>query len=114
MARWATAKRSIWAAVDAFAGAGFVDCDFGEVGEAIVEVVPDPAGEVFAGGVFQAGDIVEVAVVELFFEGSEGFFEVGEVHQPAGDGIDRAADGDFDAEGVTVEAGALVAFGGVG
>ncbi len=71
-------------------------------------------GDVFGGGVFEAGDFVEEAVVELVFEGAEFFLEFAEVHEPAGMGIDGAADGDFDAEGVAVEAGAFVAGRDVG
>ena len=78
------------------------------------EALPDPAGDVFAGGVFQAGDFVEEAVVELVFQGAEAGLDVGEIHHPAFEGIDGAFDGDFDAEGVAVEAGALVAGRDVG
>jgi hypothetical protein len=104
----------LFPAVDAFAGAGFVDGDGVEEGDLGFEIFPDPVGDVFGGGVFEAGDFVEEAVVELIFEGAEFFLEFAEVHEPAGVGIDGAADGDFDAEGVAVEAGAFVAWGDVG
>ena len=85
-----------------------------EEGKLRFEFRPDPAGDVFAGGIFEAGDFVEEAVVELVFERFEEGLEFGEIHEPAGAGVDGAADGDFDAEGVAVEAGALVAWGDVG
>ncbi len=90
-----------------------MDGDLVEDGELGLEFLPDPAGDVFGGGVFEAGDFVEEAVVELFFEGAEEGFEVAEIHEPAGAGIDGAADGDFDAEGVAVEAIAFMAGGHV-
>lgn len=100
--------------VGAAAGAGFADGDAAELREGGFEMAPDPAGEVFAGGVFEAGDVVEVAVVELVVEGAEGGFEVGEIHDPSGGSADGAGDMDGHVEGVSVEAGALVVGGDVG
>ena len=102
------------AVVDGSAGAGFPDDDAAEGGERGFETLPDPAGEDFAGWVFEAGDVVEVVVVELIVERTEGSVEVGEVTDPAECFVEVAADVDFDAEGMAVQARALVAGGNVG
>jgi len=57
------------ASVDAAGGAGFGDDDFAELREVWLEVLPDPGGDIFAGGVMEAGDFVQVAVVELVPDG---------------------------------------------
>ena len=48
-------------------------------------------------------------VVELIFQGLEKGLEVREIHQPSGAGVHGTFDGDFDAEGVAMEAAALMA-----
>jgi putative addiction module component (TIGR02574 family) len=106
--------RESFAAVGAFVGAGFANGDGKKDGELGFQPQPNPAGDVFGGGVFQAGDVVEETVVKLVFEGFEEGLEVGEVDEPAGAGIDGAFDGDFHAVGVAVEAAALVTRGDVG
>lgn len=102
------------AVVDGAAGAGFTDDDAGQVGESGFEAFPDPVGEDFTGRVFEAWDVVEVIVIELFVERTEGGVEVGEVADPAGGCADVAADVDFDAEGMAVQARAFVAWWDVG
>ena len=94
--------------VDAAGGAGFGDGDLGEEGEGRLEVGPDPGGEGFAGGVLEAGDVVETVVVEQIVERAEGGLDVGVVHHPAEVGIDGSFDDDFDDEGMAVESAALV------
>ena len=85
-----------------------------EGGEEGFEALPEPAGDDFAGGVFEAGDVVEVVVVELVYEGLEGFLDIAEVHKPAGLRIDGATEGEVDLVGVAVQASALVAGGDFG
>lgn len=88
-----------------------MDDDGGEEGEGGFEVVVDPHGDDFAGGVGEAGDVVEVVVVELFDEGFDGFFDVAVVDEVAFGGIDGAGDDDVEAEGMAVEAAAFMAVG---
>jgi hypothetical protein len=102
------------AGVDGSAGAGLFDDDAAQVGKCGFEAFPDPAGEDFAGGVFEAGDVVEVVVVELVVERAESGVEVGEVADPAQGWVDFAADVDFDSEGMAVQARAFVPGGHVG
>ena len=96
------------------AGAGLFYDDAAEIGEGGFEALPDPASDDFAGGVFEAGDVVEVVVVELLVERAEGGVEVGEVADPAEGLVEVAADVDLDAEGMAVQARALVAGWDVG
>jgi hypothetical protein len=102
------------AAENAAGGAGFGDDDFDEEREGWFEASPDPERDLFAGRVVQAGDIVEVPVVELFPERAEGSGEIGIIDEPTELGIAGAGDGDFDLEAMAVEASALVGVGEFG
>lgn len=64
--------------------AGFLDANFAELGQGRFEVLPDPLGENFGGGVFQAFDVVQVVVIETVVKGLESVFDIGEVGHPAG------------------------------
>src|SRR5579883_383963 len=88
--------------------AGLVDGDADERPERRLERVPYPAREDLARGVLEAGDVVEVAVVELVVERLPGVVEALEVHEPAALLVERAGDGELDAEAMAVEARALV------
>ena len=78
-----------------------------------LQIIPDPFGDDFAGGVFKAGDVVQIMVVELFPVGLEGFGDFRVVHQPAELLVALAGDDDFGAEAVAVEAPAFVILGQV-
>jgi|GEM_PF-2122802 len=95
--------------VDAAGGAGFGDNDFGEDGEGRFQLVPDPMGDDFAGGIFETRNFIEITMVELFPDGFEEAGEFGVIDEPAQFGIGFAADGDFDLETVAVEASAFMA-----
>lgn len=99
------------AAVFAAAGAGLVDAHARQFREQGFDLLPDPLGQHFAGGVFQAGDVVQVVVVELFVDRLEDRLDLGEVANPAGIGVDLAFDMQGDAEGVAVQATAFVPSG---
>ena len=49
---------SVFATVDATGGTGFAHHDLGEQRQRGLESLPDPARQVFAGGVFQALDLI--------------------------------------------------------
>ncbi len=91
-----------------------MDADLGEFRQQRLELLPDPAAEVFAGGVFQAWNIVQIIVVELLVDRLEDRLDFREVADPAGMRIDLAFDVDGDTERVAVQAPAFVAFGDVG
>jgi len=101
------------AAIDATRGASFGDDDFGELREFGLQAPPDPGGDVLAGGVFEAGDFVEIMVVQLFPERLEGPGDVGVIHEPAELGVAFAGDDDFSLEAVAVQAAAFVRLGEV-
>ena len=53
-------------------------------------------------------------MIELVIEGVERSLKVCEIHHPAQSGVDIAADMEFDPEGVSVQAGALVTLWDIG
>ena len=83
--------------------------DAGQLWQQRLEFQPDPLRQVFAGGVFQAGDIVQVVVVEALVDRFEDCLDLGEVANPAGVRIDLTLDVDGGTEGVTMQAAAFVA-----
>ena len=102
------------ASVFAAAGAGLVDANAGQFRQDRLELFPEPLGDDFAGGIFQAGNVIEVVVIQLLIERLEDLLDLGEVTDPAGVGIDLAFDVDGDAEGVAVQPSAFVPGGDVG
>ena len=66
------------------------------------------AREDLARRVLEAGHLVQVVVVELVVERLPGVVEALKVDEPAGLLVDRAGDGELDAEAVPVKARALV------
>jgi hypothetical protein len=98
------------AAIFAAAGTCFVDAYSGELRKQRFDLPPDPFGQHFAGWVFQAGDVVEVVVVELLVDGFEDRLDLGEVTNPAGMRIDVTFDIDGDSEGVAVQPATFVTF----
>lgn len=76
--------------------------------------MPDPSGQVLAGWVFEPLYVVQVAMVDRFFDGLERAFDVGEIHDPAEVRIEGASHVDFDAETMPVQAPALVSGWDVG
>lgn len=79
-----------------------------------MEFCPDPSGEVFAGGVFEAWHFVETVVIDPLFDGLEGSLDIRKVEHPAEFWIDRAADVYLDLKAVPVHPSALVARRDVG
>jgi hypothetical protein len=88
--------------------AGFGDDNFGQQGELWFELFPNPNGDIFARGVFQARNFVEEKVVKFFPDRFEDRFNVGVIHDPPELGIARAFDGDFHFKTMAVEAAALM------
>ena len=99
------------APVDGAGGAGFGDHHFGKKRQAGLELFPDPDGDHLAGGVGEAGHLVEIPVVELFPERAEGGGEFRVLHQPAELFIALAGDGDLHAKAVAVQPAAFVGLG---
>ena len=100
--------------IDASGVAGFLYDDFGKLGEAGLQPFPYPLRKDFAGGVFEAFDIIEAMMVELVKQGLKGPPQIGEVHYPARFLAHGTADVDFDPEGVSVHAGTFVPLRDIG
>ena len=73
--------------------------------------MPDPFGEVLAGGIIQAGKIIQIVVVETLVERLEYRLDFGKVSDPAGMGINVALKIDRDLEGMAMQATAFVSLG---
>ena len=91
-----------------------MDDDFAKAGQLGRKLFPEPAGHELDGRIFEAGDVVEAGVVELFDEGPHGVGDGGVIVENAGGFIDGAADGDGDLEAVAMEVAAFVAGGELG
>ena len=74
-----------------------------------LEGIPDPDRQHFAGRVFQPGDLVEAAMIQLLEDWRERGFDLGEIHDPARIGSRFAAHMHFDPKRMTVHARAFVA-----
>src|ERR1035441_9948468 len=83
--------------------------DAGQAGERGLEAIPYPARDLLAGRIFEAGDLVEIVVVQHPVERLERGADVGEVHHPARLRIDRAGHMNLHAEAVPMKPPALVA-----
>ena len=99
--------------VDGSAGAGLFHDNAAESWERWLEPLPDPAREDFAGWIFEAGNVVEVVVIELQVQGLERCLEVGEVPNPADGFIYLSADVNLNAKGMAVEPRASVTRGNI-
>lgn len=100
--------RGSTAAINRAGGAGFRHDDFHQEGKFGLQFSPNPDCDVFAGGIFEAGNFVEVVVVQLFPNRLEGGGDVRVIHEPAVFGIAFTRDDDFDFEAVAVEPAAFV------
>jgi hypothetical protein len=98
-------------AVATAGGAGFGDADFREEREAGFESGPDPGGDVFAGGIVEARDVVEIPVIELIPDGTERGGDIGVIDEPAQLWIARTGDDDVDLETMAVESATFMGFG---
>ena len=71
------------AGIDAAAGAGFPDYNSAERWQQRFQLIPQPLCNHFAGGIVEAGDVVEVIVVEAGDYRLHCCLDVGIVHYPA-------------------------------
>jgi hypothetical protein len=91
--------------------AGLGNDNFDKAGQLGLETVPNPDSQVFACGIFEATDLVQVMMVELFEQGSESFHNIGVIHDPAEMRVAFSFHDDFGAEAVTVKTAAFMVFG---
>src|SRR5258706_1452182 len=98
-------------AVFAGGGAGFVDENGAEHGEEGFEPPPNPSREIFARGIFEAVNFVQVVVIELFDDRIGGGFDVAVVDEITFFFFYFALDDDFDSKRMAMQSAASVAVG---
>ncbi len=96
------------AAVTAAGIAGFLHNHAGKAGELRLKVLPDPAGQVLRGGIFQTINVVKQVVIKLLKERLEGLFQICKVHDPSGFGTEFTAHMNLDTKGVAMHATAFM------
>ena len=77
------AFRSPSAAIDAARQAGFGHRDFAQLRETRFQAVPNPGRDIFAGRVFEAGNVVKIIMIKLIEDGLESLRDIRVIHQPA-------------------------------
>jgi hypothetical protein len=92
----------------ALRSASLGDDNLNEAREFRFEALPNPDSNIFAGGVFEAGDFVEIMVIKLIEDGLASIANVGVVHDPAHFGVALSFDDDFGAEAMAMQAAALM------
>lgn len=95
---WKRALRGSVPGIDAAAGAGLMDPDGAEFGQQGFEFLPDPLGQNFTRRVFQAGNVVQIVVIQALVQRLEDRLDFREVANPAGVRVDIAAQVDGDLE----------------
>ena len=95
---WKRALRGSIPGIDTAAGAGLMDPDGAEFGQQGFELLPDPLGQNFTRRVFQAGNVVQIVVIQALVQRLEDRLDFREVANPAGVRVDIAAQVDGDLE----------------
>lgn len=96
--RISPSRHAVGTPVAAAGCTGFMDRDPGEQGQTRLESVPDPDGQVLAGWIFQSGDVIEAAMVQLLENRREGGAHFGKIADPTQVRVDRAFEVQFDLE----------------
>ncbi|MNJ37905.1 hypothetical protein D3C77_327410 [compost metagenome] len=87
-----------------------MNAHLGQFWQQRLDLVPDPFGDHFAGRVFQARNVVQVVVVQLFIQRLEDRLDLGKVANPASMRVQRAGQVQGNLERMTVQTAALVPF----
>src|SRR5947209_3452086 len=102
------AKIALLAAIAAPRSRRFVDDDLAQARALRREPLPKPRGHVFDGWIFQAGNLVEIAVIEVLDQRSHRVADLRVIVKPSGRRIDLALDAHLHLEAVPVHPAALV------
>ncbi len=65
--------------------------DFGEQRKLWFHLAPDPTREIFARRIFQAGNLIQVVMIESIVRRLKRGFDIREIHDPTGVAIDVTA-----------------------
>ena len=101
------AKRLV-APINTAGGAGFRDLHSGQKRQAWLQAIPDPHSHVFAGGILQTVNFVEIMVIQLLPERLKRYGDIGVIDHPAKFGIALALDHNLCLKTVAVQSAALV------
>ena len=96
------------APVNTLRRARFGDDDFSQQWQLRLQLFPNPNRDVFTGGIFESGNLVQVKMVQFLPNRFERFRDVGVIHQPAEFRIALAGHDDLRLEAVPVQPTALV------
>jgi len=72
------------------------------------ETLPDPPRYVFAGGIFESLNVIQIVMIELVENWLEGRFQVPEVHYPSAISPYRSGNVYFDAKRMSMQARAFM------
>lgn len=78
------------------------------------ESLPDPAGQIFAGGVLQTCYVIEIMMIQLLEQGFEGELYVGKIQHPAAVLSNGASHDDAHLKRMPMQAGTLVSIWHIG
>ena len=101
------AKRLV-AMINTAGGAGFRDLHGGQKRQGWLQAIPDPHSHVFAGGILQTVNFVEIMVIQLLPKRLERCGDIGVIDHPAKFGIALALDHDLRLKTVPVQPAAFV------
>ena len=101
------AKRLV-APINTAGGAGFRDLHSGQKRQAWLQSIPDPHSQVFAGGILQTVNFVEIMMIQLLPKRLKRYGDIGVIDHPAKLGIALALDYDLRLKTVAVQPAAFV------
>ena len=101
------AKRLV-APINTAGSAGFRDLHGGQKRQGWLQAIPDPHSHVFAGGILQTVNFVEIMVIQLLPERLKRYGDIGVIDHPAKLGIALALDHDLRLKTVAVQPAAFV------
>ena len=101
------AKRLV-APINTAGGAGFRDLHSGQKRQTWLQSIPDPHSHVFAGGILQTVNFVEIMMIQLLPKRLERCGDIGVIDHPAKFGIALALDHNLCLKTVAVQSAALV------
>jgi len=99
------------APVNTLRRARFGDDDFSQQWQLILQLFPNPNRDVFARGIFESGNLVQVKMVQFLPNRFERFRDVGIIHDPSQLLITFPDDGDLDFETVPMQSPAFMRLG---
>ncbi len=104
----------LFPAINATRAGSLVENDFVKAGQLIGQLFPEPAGHQLDGWIFQAGNVIEIGVIELCDDWPHCVGNGGMIVKDARGLVDGTSHRDGDLEAVTMDVAALMAGGKLG